>query len=363
MKILFILPRYHTNYIEVFKSLLIKRYKIKLCIYNYGLIEDHKLLKPEYIKSSLFTNFLNLFYKSKLNKFYFPNIFHFNKMISQFNPEIVIIRPYSKLFTFLIMIFRIFKKYKLIFYHQTNSKNLKKFNLSFKFFKFFLINKIFKIRSYSPLFRKSDKFFFKRLFFLPFVTSIKFTKKRTNKKYRFLMIGKFLKKKNHEMFLNGIKFLNENFDVEGTIVGEVNTLEQKKEFKRIKRLTIDFQLEKKVNIIKNVKYKKIKNFFKKNDFFVLPTNHDPAPFSILEAMSYGCLVLCSSSCGTKSYIDKNINGFVFKNNDQASLNKFMLKMIKNREKFRNNSKKNSLYIDKLLGRKNFYSSFQKLIAY
>ena len=49
MKILFILPRYHTNYIEVFKSLLIKGYKIKLCVYNFGLIENHKYIKPEYV--------------------------------------------------------------------------------------------------------------------------------------------------------------------------------------------------------------------------------------------------------------------------------------------------------------------------
>ena len=69
-------------------------------------------------------------------------------------------------------------------------------------------------------------------------------------------------------------------------------------------------------MIKNIRYKDIRKFYYKNDFFVLPTDHDPAPFSVLEAMSSGCMVLCSSSCGTKSYIKKNLNGFIFENNNQ-----------------------------------------------
>ena len=361
MKILFILPRYHTNYIEVFRSLLKKGHKIQLCVYNYGLIEEHKFVKPKYIPPSLLTNFLNFFFKFKLNKYYLPNISHFNKTIFKFDPELVIIRPYSKLFTLLIFFLRFFKKFELIFYHQTSNKNLKQFNFSLKFFKFFLLEKLIRVKSYSPLFSKSDKFFFKRLFYLPFVTDIKFKKKRNYKKYRFLMIGKFLKKKNHEMFVKGLKFLDKDFDIEGTIIGEVSTFEQKKEFKRIKKLIIKLGLEKKITIIKNIQYKFINKFYHKNDFFVLPTNHDPAPFSVLEAMSCGCMVLCSSTCGTKNYINKKINGFVFTNNNQESLNRYMLKMVKNKRKFFNNFKKNQLYTSNFLGRKNFYSFFDMLI--
>ena len=75
-----------------------------------------------------------------------PNLGKFNKMISQFNPELVIIRPYSRFFTLLLLILRFFKKFELIFYHQTNSKNLKSFNFSIKFFKFFFIDKILNIK-------------------------------------------------------------------------------------------------------------------------------------------------------------------------------------------------------------------------
>lgn len=361
MRILFILPRYHTNYIEVLHSLISKGHKIKLCVYNYGLIEDHKFVKPEYITSSLLTNFFNFFFKSKLNKYYMPNLGKFNKMISQFNPELVIIRPYSKFFTLFLLIFRFFKKFELIFYHQTDSKNLKSFNFSIKFFKFFFIDRLLKIKSYSPLFGSSDKFSLKRLFYLPFVTNINLKKRKNFKKYKFLMIGKFIKKKNHEMFVKGLKVLSKDFNIEGTIIGESSTLDQKKEFCRIKKLIENHGLEKKISLIKNIRYKDIKKFYHKNEFFVLPTNHDPAPFSVLEAMSCGCMVLCSSTCGTKSYINKNLNGFIFKNNNQKSLNKYMLKMIKNRQKFFNNFKKNQLIVRNSLSRNNFNSFFDLLV--
>jgi glycosyltransferase involved in cell wall biosynthesis len=361
MKILFILPRYHTNYIEVFKSLSIKGYKIKLCVYNFGLIEDHKFIKPEYVQPSFLTKFINFFFRFKLNKYYLPKINDFNKILSQFSPDIVILRPYSKLFTFFILILRIFNKFELIFYHQTDDKNLKSFNFSFKFFKFFLISQILRIKSYSPLFKETKNLFFKKLYYLPFVSNIRLIRNKKLKQNKFLMIGKFLRKKNHEMFVRGIKFLNNNHDIKATIIGEVSSLEQKEEFFRIKKLIKKLKLENKITLIKNINYKRIKKFYYKNDFFVLPTDHDPAPYSILEAMSHGCMVLCSSSCGTKNYIKKNLNGFTFDNNNQLSLNKNMLKMINNKKKFLKNKKKNDLYLNKCLSKKNFDSFFEQLI--
>ena len=200
------MPRYHTNYLEVFKSLLIKGYKIKLCVYNFGLIENHKYIKPEYVQPSFLTKSINFFFKTKLNKYYLPRINHFRKIMSEFSPDIVIMRPYSKLFTFLILILRILHKFELIFYHQTDEERLNKFNLSFKFLKFFIINKILKIKSYSPIFKRSNNFFFKKLYFVPFVSEIKFKKRKLFKDSKFLMVGKFLKKKIMKCSLEVLSF-------------------------------------------------------------------------------------------------------------------------------------------------------------
>jgi len=361
MKILFILPRYHTNYIEIFKTLLSKGHKVKLCVYNFGFIEDHKIIKPKIIQPSFFTNLINYFINSKLNKFYLPNINQFNDFIEKFSPDVVIMRPYSKMFTIFFLILKFFKKFELILYHQTDKKKLEKFNFSFKFTKFFLLDKILKLKSYSPIINRRDNLYFKKFYYLPFISRIKFKEKKITQKNKFLMIGKFIKKKNHEMFIRGIEFLNKNHDVQATIIGEVSSQEHEKEFLRIKKLIATLKLSKKIVLIKNINNNKIQKFYYKNDFFVLPTNHDPAPYSILEAMSHGCQVLCSSSCGTKNYIKKNLNGFIFENNNQLSLNNHMLKMVVNKNKFFKKQNRNRLHLESYLSRKNFDTFFEKLV--
>ena len=361
MKILFILPRYHTNYIQVFETLSKKKYKIKLCVYNFGLIENHHFIKPKYIDPSIFTKLLNFFFNFKLNKYYLPNISQFNKMILEFSPDIVIMRPYSKLFSFFVIILSFFRKFQLILYHQTDEKKLEKINFSLKFLKFFFIGKILGIKSYSPLLKRSNNLFFKNLYFLPFVSKIKFSKKKVSEKHKFLMIGKFLKKKNHEMFVKAIEFLSKGYNIEATIIGEVSTHEQRSEFLRIKKIITKLKLEKKITLIKNLDNNLIHKYYIRNDYFVLPTNHDPAPYSVLEALSHGCMVLCSSTCGTKNYIKKNLNGLIFNNNNQSSLNSNMLKMIKKKKIFYKKRKKNILYLKNSLSSENFFSFFKKLI--
>ena len=54
----------------------------------------------------------------------------------------------------------------------------------------------------------------------------------------------------------------------------------------------------------------------------------------LEALSHGCPVICSSQCGTKSYIKHNVNGYIFKNNSKSDLIKYIHE-ITNRDKYIN----------------------------
>tara|TARA_A100001011_G_scaffold400856_1_gene519971 strand:- start:1413 stop:2444 length:1032 start_codon:yes stop_codon:yes gene_type:complete len=343
--------------------LLDQGHQIKLFVYNFGKIENYRYIKPRLIRENFFTKFINNFFKIKQNKFYLPSLKEFKKEIIDTSPDVVIMRPYSKLFTLLILISNFISDFKTILYHQTDFEKLGKFNFSTKYFKFFLISKIFKMRSYSPLFNNRKKLPFKELYFLPFAKQINLKKKKYNTKNNFLMIGKFIKKKNHEMFIRGIKYLTTKYEVKATIIGEVSTREHKIELDRIKKLINRLNLKNIIKIKTNIKNNKIMNYYYRNDFFVLPTTHDPAPISIIEALSMGCMVLCSSSCGTKNYIKVKLNGFIFKNNDQKSLNQCLIKLIKNKKFFFKNFNQNKKYLLKTIGNNNFNKHFYKLIKY
>ena len=284
MRILIILPRFHTNYVGVIKALKNHGHNVKLLVYNFGFTENYSDIKPNYIRENFITKFINLFFNSKLNKYYLPNFSIFKNLIKSFNPDIIVIRPYNKLFSFYLIYLRILHNFQLIFYNQTNNKNLYQFNLSLKFFQFYLINHILKIKIYSPIITNVKKLYFKKIYFMPFVSKISFSKKKkifqTN---NFLMIGKFVKKKNYEMFLKSIKNLNKKFNIKATIIGEVSTKEQKEEYKRINNLIRKYNLKNKIKVFKNINHRNISKYYKKNDFFILPTSGDLAPITVVEA--------------------------------------------------------------------------------
>ena len=89
------------------------------------------------------------------------------------------------------------------------------------------------------------------------------------------------------MFVKAIEFLSKGYNIEATIIGEVSTREQRSEFLRIKKIITKLKLEKKITLIKNLDNNLIHKYYIRNDYFVLPTNHDPAPYSVLEALSHG----------------------------------------------------------------------------
>lgn len=194
MKILIILPRFHTNYVGVIRTLKNHGNDVKLIVFNYGKTENYTDIKPIYIKENSISKLINFIFKTKLNKFYLPNFKNFKKIISNFKPDTVIIRPYNKFFSFYLCFLKLINNFQLIFYIQTDEKKIKNLNLSFKFIQFFFVSYFLKIKIYSPIFQNIKKIFFKKVYFIPFVSKVCF-KKKFLKKNSFLMIGKFVKKK------------------------------------------------------------------------------------------------------------------------------------------------------------------------
>ena len=361
MKIAIFLPRYHTNYTGVIQSLKNKRHQVKLYVHNTGYTENYSVIQPIHIEENILTKIINYFFNVKLNKFYLPNFDNFKKVIFKDPPDIIIMRSYNKLFMLYLLYLKLFNNFQFILYHQTDNHNLTKFNFSLKFIKFYFIIKIFKIKIYSPIISLKKKLYFKKIFFVPFVFKVSFGKRKIEKSNHFLIIGKFVKKKNHEMFVRAIKYLDDIYNIKATIIGEVSTKEHRKEFTRIKNLISRLGLKNKIKLLKNIKNQNIEDHYKKNQFFVLPTSGDLAPITIIEALGNGCMVLCSSTCGTKIYIKKGFNGFVFKNNDQISMNYKMIKMIKSYKIFKKNYKKNNMIVSNSIGEKTFYKFFNRLI--
>ena len=348
MHIKFILPRFHTNMFYPTKILLENNFKISIdCAYR-GFNENYSFIKPKIIKESLITKILKKFLSeksNKMNKFYLPQLknyfHHFRKDI----PDLVIIRPYNFLFFFFIFILCIFHRKKLVIYNQIEINQIENSNLFKKFLYWFLVN-IFKIKLLSPLFIR--KILSEKYSLLPFVYKTSFNKRK--RRFDFLLVGKLYKKKNFELFLEALNHSKKKFLTK--LIFEISNDEHKKQFKIFLKLLKKYKLSKYVKYSINVKHEKIYKYYDNSKCFILATDGDLAPVSIIEALSRGCYVLASDKCGTKNYISLKKNGLIFKSNNVDSLKDSMVKISKI---FKRNIK-NYYYDEKF-----FFDKFKQIV--
>lgn len=119
--------------------------------------------------------------------------------------------------------------------------------------------------------------------------------------------------------VNAISNFVQNYNFLVTFIGEVSTLEHSQNKEKVINQIAKKNLGNFVLLIDNVPYSEITKYYNSHDIFVLPASNEPASISILEAMAHGLPVICSDTCGTKTYVQDGYNGFIFKSDDVSSL--------------------------------------------
>lgn len=322
MHIKLVLPRFHTNMFYPTKVLKKNKFSVTIdCAYK-GINENYTVIKPKIIEESIFSKILKKFFfkKNKMNKFYLPNLILYFKYFKKNIPDLIIIRPYNIFFFIYIFFLSILFRKKLAIYNQITISKLMKENFIKKFFYYFFTK--INIKIISPLFLKEN--LPKSFEIFPFIYETKF--QNSNKKYDFLMVGNLYKKKNFILFMHALKKINKNFKTK--LVLQISTREHYRELINLKKIIKKYNFNKSISLSINVKHNKIHQYYDQSKCFVLPTNQDLAPVSIIEALSRGCYVVASNTCGTKEYITINKNGYIFKNNDVISLCNSLIKVSK-----------------------------------
>jgi len=174
----------------------------------------------------------------------------------------------------------------------------------------------------------------KKKFYIPFAID---TRNRPQKVFdkkgniiKILDVSKFQQRKDQLLLLESVKELQKSgknvvFDV--TLVGGVDKgdayLQELRRFAEENKLNVHF--------IEKVPKEKMKKVFLDADIFVLASHDEPAAYSHLEAMAYGLPVICSDENGTQNYIERGVNGAVFKARSVESLTKELKSIVISKE--------------------------------
>ena len=341
MKIMFIIPRYHTNQTEWINGLIINGNEVDLLVQYKGLTESYENIEPSLVPESAISRLRRTcIEKSKLpdniktNKkmtIFTPSLSKLYGRINKFKPDIIIVRDRTKLSAYSYIICKVLKidciLYNQIPYMLNKDKSLIKRVMNFLFFPKYRMTPVRNTKI------DDDNIKAKNDFYIPF--AVRFIEDRSrqyfkNNRINILTIGKFYERKNHLLLINVINKLKDYYKVHLTIVGEVSNNTNSNYLHKVKDLISKLNVEEYVSIETNIPYEKMSEVFMDNDIYVLPSTNEQAAVSHLEAMAHGLLAICSKSNGTASYIKDGYTGYVFKDNDFDDLYEKLDVLCKNK---------------------------------
>lgn len=160
-----------------------------------------------------------------------------------------------------------------------------------------------------------------------------YTAKEKGQPYELTFVGELSERKNQRALINLVKRLTiRGINVHLNLIG-------KGVLDRELKILAEVQ-----GVKKNVSFigydRNIQKYLDKTDFYVSASQIEGMPFSILEAMKAGCVVICANVKGCNDLIEEGQNGFLYEFNNLEQLTDKIIK-IKDDMKLLNEVSKNA----------------------
>lgn len=373
MRVMYIAPRFHTNQIDIIKGWI--KHGDEVCFVSHyrGKTEDYTYLEPIVIGySKLFLLFYKFYTKilfpQKANagdvklKLGFPPIGKLEKVIKEFQPDIVILREKSV--------------YSMCAYHYCRKNNIKailynqspvwedeiKNDLPHR-----VVNAMCPEKRMTPVLGKQtqDKVKESNACYIPFVMEPRYSWQ--GKKYeearaiKIFSVGKYEERKNHKLLLQAIEEISKEFSVQLVIAGECSTEFHKKYFQELVNIIEEKNMGGIVTLFQNLNRIQMEEQYKKADLFIIPSTKEPASISQLEAMAYSLPVICADKNGTACYVEEGVNGYLFRDNDMQSLKERISGLLGEPDKIKTMGRESYRLVLEKYQFEQYYQNIQKLI--
>lgn len=363
-RVLFVVPRFHTNQFYLAKQLLENEVEVNYLSVYIGGSENHKYLKPILSKPSILIKWLlknkNPKYaddREILRKYTITSFVQCFKIYKELKPDIVIVRNLRHFISMQHFLIGFLLRKKIFLYTLNSSRE----KISFKRRLFYRSLKFFGAKHYTPVLGDSSKPRIPNTLYIPFVMEKMVDRetvdsKRQNSGIQIMTIGKMQKRKNLKELVESLFRIN-FFDKRNNsliIVSECIGEQHLNYFESIKK-----SIPKNASQIKfhlNIAHDKVFELLKQSDLFVLPSHKEPAGTSIHEAMACGLAVVSSNSNGTQYYIENGGNGYVFKYSEDFTDLDAVLKKVLDKNTLVNYGLESLKRIEQYHGIENFYEN-------
>lgn len=342
MRFLYVAPRYHTNQMDIMKGLVERGDEVRFISHYAAIIEDYSYVTPIVLGYSRLYQILDFLYVKVIHRkdptaivfkiqHGFPPMGRLRRLISEFAPDVVILRERS---LYSMAAYHICKKkgYPCILYNQNP--------LWAEPAKSDLIHRL--VDRFSPKIRMTPVMGSKKPgtsispedYFVPFVTKPQCApdqrKYFADDRIHILCIGKYEIRKHHLMLLRVVEQLKSKYKLHLTLVGEATNHFQKEYCEQVRQYIGEHHMEDMAVVKTNVPRRDMAKEYLAADLYVIPSTLEMASVSQLEAMSYSLPVIVSSTNGTACYVEEGVTGLWFQDCDEEDLLKKMDDMLSDR---------------------------------
>ena len=340
MHFVFTAPRFHTNQHFPAKALLDAGHKVTFLVLRRAQSETYEALSPTILGCwPAFDVFRRVAAKLPWVGYTdvggIPSPVRFYTSMRRLRPSAVVVRDPKSAYGLLATLVTKLIGAKLILYTQTPKHQPVSRG---KRLAYSLMIRTTGAEWFTPLRGRPDRFSAvnRALHYLPFVaepgTSPSSKRWFRNDTVNILSIGKFQRRKRHDLFVEAIAVVAGKHAVRALIVGECTTDEHREVIEDVTRQRDRLGLEQTIEFRTNLPFAEVQRLYAAHDLFVLPSQGEPAAVSLLEAMAHSLAVICSDTNGTACYILPGRNGSVFRSGDAQHLAACIAEAVQDRKR-------------------------------
>lgn len=306
MKILFLLPRFHTNIFHAVKALQDRGHKVRMLCARQNAIEDHSHIVPDVID------------QSRLNwRFVFT-------LLRQSRPDLIVIREPKgrwRRFNLAAALLGI----KCLGYDP--SPYTKRRSLMRKLREYWQGR---PMRRWTPVYgygAMADR----QAYYVPFPIEAGGAERSyaPDGQARIICVGKLSQPRKRHLFLLDVL---ESLPVDRfslTLVGSSSKATDSTDdyADQLRKRVAQSPLSDQIEILENLPFSEMTALYAAHDICVMPADREVVGIAPVEAMAQGCVPVISTGCGSGSLLTNGENGYLFPVDDAEVLKAILAKLI------------------------------------